>query len=341
MSPEEDIPLRNLGISLLGTTGAIIAMTFFLGFLTFLMMYATVFALFRLDAQYKSSLQYRSSRRKLNILAISYFSFLIATVNWALWVAHNATLIHVALVDNPTLPINARLALGKIKVYELNIAKSWFASLVPIVNDAVILWRSWVLSPDHKWGVFVTFFLWSSTVVISFAQLGLISNFHGLGIFNAGTSQLTANLFVVSIALSLATNAAAIMSITYGLWAHRRFLAIHLGGYEGIDRVQKILGLLVDSGAVYCAPQLITLLLNMFPFRSRYTAVNIAAEILYTTYTELAAMYPTLVMFLAEGEGSFAKNYAPRAEDGLRPTSSLHISCALKHLDLENTVVTI
>jgi len=156
--------------------------------------------------------------------------------------------------------------------------------------------------------------------------------------------------------------------------AHRRFLAIHLSGYEGIDRVQKILGLLVESGAVYCALQVCSTIRYMIVLRLTELSVahNIGIErlpfsfalhggqhrsrnFLYNLYGArckspnatlsfnvylitccLQAMYPTLVMFLAKGEGSFAKNYAPQAEDGLRPISGCHISFALKPLDLEN-----
>lgn len=294
MASEQEGQLQFPGPTLVGGIGTVIAISFFLGFYTLL-----VFIVI---------LRQPSTRPKLTTIVLCLSSFMIAAAYWALRVASLlVVLTQPDFVEDTTPSLQAKHASATTKLYRLIVAIAWIASLVPILNDAVIIWRAWVLFPMQKWWACISVFLWMSTVVTRVTQLAFLARPLGVKGFLSGTNHLTTKLVTACVSLSLATNVVATSSIAYGLWRHRKLLAAyHSEGKRG-DHVQKTLGLLVESGAVFCILQFITLILNAFPFRLPYSKVNLAAEAFHASYTELSAMYPTLVMFLAKGQGLFTE----------------------------------
>ncbi|KAF8061795.1 hypothetical protein FPV67DRAFT_1673406 [Lyophyllum atratum] len=319
MSPEEEVLFQILGISLLSSIGAIAAIAFLHGFFTLL------FAILILRKSTWSSGQ--------ALLAMSIISFLIATAYWAIYLAYLTTMLRTALVDNMDMPVVEKRALANFKTYKINIAMTWISQLMPIINDMVIIWRGRILFPEQRWTGYVTLFLWTATVAVTFTQFGLVSNFAGFRTFVTSESKVTTSLFTASISLSLVTNAVTTGCIAYGVWKHRKLVASHLDKNDQGSRVQKILNILVDSGVLYCGLQFVTLILNAFPLRKPYTTLNFTAIVFFGIYTELSAMYPTLVMFLAKGQQSFMESHGRESDGGPHPASGPQIVFASKPME--------
>jgi len=172
------------------------------------------------------------------------------------------------------------------------------AQFLPIVNDGLIVWRSWVVSAGRSrhWVVYLVSALWLAVIATTFAQLKLLLSKDRTSIVKFSSGSWI-HLYTASTVLSLCTNFLATAAIAYMLWSHRRFLLQTLG-HKGQRRsdVIRVLTLLIESGTLYCILQFITLTLIARPHLSEAPAAEYAAtRFFFSVVVILSAMYPPLM----------------------------------------------
>ncbi|KAF8079226.1 hypothetical protein FPV67DRAFT_1467976 [Lyophyllum atratum] len=252
-----------------------------------------------------------TTRPKQGLFVASILGFLAASVYCSLAWTYLPELIRGTLME-------AKLDLVKKRSlfnghYKLNIANSWLSALLPVFNDSFVTWRGWVLFPDRRRALIFAVILCLAAFAAELTVLVLISsNFAVYSAMIENQAGLAWYLSSVGPSLSLAANVVATYIIAHGLWRHRKFLVSHLNQRQCRQfRIQKILGLLVDSGLVYCGLQVIVLILcfvDSGDFRL-HLSLDITTQAFAFFLVEVGAMYPTLVGFLVRQQGSFMETY--------------------------------
>ncbi|KAF5384380.1 hypothetical protein D9615_003132 [Tricholomella constricta] len=297
MSPEETFLLQRLGITLLEGIAWLTALCILYGAFALLFSISTAMII----------------RRGLKALpqrvmfTVTLLSFLLASMQLAAQLTSPSLLIRFGLIYNPDLPLQAKPALAGAKARHSNAIITWTAQLMPLISDAVVIWRAWVLFTDRLWFLILPVVLWLGTVATTFAYLA----FDTIDEQPPG-SLLIPDLLSSSIALSAATNAAATLLIAYILWAHRKVVVHNLGlGGKRRSQVQNVLTLLVESGLIYFILQIVTLILTFAPNSAggKGTAQHMAGEIFFASYCMISGMYPTIVVVLVNLQRSFVDNY--------------------------------
>ncbi|KAG6909645.1 hypothetical protein DXG01_016225 [Tephrocybe rancida] len=296
MTPQETELLQHLGISLIDGLAWLVTLTTLYGVFMLLFSISTGMIM-----QVGSFLEliHPSNDRLADVEASKVF--------------RNAScptiLVRFGLINNPDLPLEEKPAIVNDKTFTPNIIIVWTSELLPIISDAVVIWRAWVICTGQLWLMTVPIVLWIGTVASSLAYLGLTTSPEGmLATGNDSLSLNIANLLSASIALSMATNAVATMLI----------------GYKLLYIVTLILSLSPNS---YSGPG---------------SAQYITAQIFFASYTEISAMYPTVVIVLVNIQRSFVDNFGMnsvvdvRGEDDrhgdTRPATFGHLSFAVDGL---------
>ncbi|RDB20153.1 hypothetical protein Hypma_012952 [Hypsizygus marmoreus] len=332
MSPEETALLQSAGFSFINSFAPLIATTLLHGIFVLLFTTSAITALRRSPPS-----------RPTIMFAVTLASFLIATLYWASQTACMTILIRSVLVDNTGLPLRQKFRLTNARTYKPNIIILWTSQLLPIISDLVVVWRAWVLFTEQLWVMAVPLLLALGTIGTTLAYIGLTMVTSGTNVAaNAETAAL-ANVLNASLALSLATNGAATGLIAYKFWTHRKFVVNMLGIARRQSRVQKVLIILVESGLIYCLFQLMMLILGFtMPEGGPGSAPYLASPVIYAIYTELTAMYPTIIAVLVNSQrsisdtfvfGSVFKSQSGNTQGhGARPATAGHLSFALPHM---------
>lgn len=129
----------------------------------------------------------------------------------------------------------------------------------------------------------------------------LLSNFDTFYSFEAG-EKVTGSLLYSIGALALATNLVSTSLIAYRLWTCRREWNTGFGSRW--SHAQKILLMMVESGAVYAAIQLLAVATFDRSIKPG-TARGYFKDIVWEGYIQTTMMYPTIVLLLIEQKVSF------------------------------------
>ncbi|KAF8055439.1 hypothetical protein FPV67DRAFT_831413 [Lyophyllum atratum] len=222
-------------------------------------------------------------------------------------------MIRGALLENANVPLIERPDLVNRRLHKLNGALMWLSLLPPIINDSVVIWRGWVLFPERRRVLIAAMILCLVSFATALAVLPLSLDPDEYSAFLEQRPDLAWYLENAAPVLSLATNVIATSCIAYGLWLHRKFLVTLFNRRQQRQfRVQKSLSLLVESGIVYCGLQAIVLMLGFLdPADGSHMSMDIATQVFATVYMVVSAMYPSLVAFLVQQQGSsFRESYA-------------------------------
>ncbi|KAJ3555768.1 hypothetical protein NM688_g2388 [Phlebia brevispora] len=169
-----------------------------------------------------------------------------------------------------------------------------------IFGDGVVVWRAYTLCREdyRKTLIIPTIFLVLTTLFV-FGTIGLrIGTYFtaaGVGGTLADPVKFTLNVFqVATLVWSLLTNCSATGIISHKAWRHRQ--AVRDGIRNARNRsvqAERILVLLIETGAVYLASSLLLLVL-MF-IRLPYGTIG---DIYTPCNLQVAGIYPTLVIVL-------------------------------------------
>lgn len=299
MTPDEEKLLRDIGVLLLGNLAGFTAMTLLYG----------VFVLLFSISTYKITHRKLKFRPAMAMFMVSLITFILATLYWCAYLASFATQVRGILVDTDIGPLDTGSFDG---IYKKGLPfthiENWTAQLVPMISDGVVIWRAWVLYDDQRWILIGPIALLVGTVGSGIGFLGLAT--HEASNVAASSQSLTVvggligtiarkNTFLSFSALSLATNVFAAVLILYRLWSHGQPAGSFPVGQKGQmpSRFQTVAVLLVESGVLYAATQVINLVLELIrttPDSSLYFGERVITAV----YTLCTAMYPTIAVML-------------------------------------------
>ncbi|KAG6829837.1 hypothetical protein H0H87_009994, partial [Tephrocybe sp. NHM501043] len=254
------------------------------------------------------------------MFTISLLTFLVASLDLAAQIAAPSILVRFGLINNIDVPLEQRPEIVNRKMYNFNLIILWTTELLPLISDAIVIWRAWVICAEQLWLMVLPISMWIGTAACSFAYLDLTTSPAGVRATGGGslTVLTIANLLSASIALSIATNAVSTLVIGYKLFTHHKVVAGNLGRAKQ-SQALNVLILLVESGVLYCCLQTVTLILTLAPnpYAGPGSAQYITGQIFFACYTEIStidvqnlqAMYPTIIIVLVNIQRSFVDNY--------------------------------
>lgn len=319
MTPAEIAQLRNAGIAIMIGFTSFTAVTFFHGIFTLLFAISVVISLRR-------GLKTRASWAMFTITIVTY---VISTLYWASDFAVIVYRIKAPLIDQSDLDLTAKIKLVNALGKRASRVSIWTSILPPVISDAVVIWRAYVLFAERRWVMALPISMLFGTTATTVTFGCLMMRKHGNG-------RINSRLFGASIILSMATNIITTLLITYKLWSHRRFMSQNLGQSRPRSAVQKVLYTLVESGFVYCALQVITVIVDSVPNAQVWGLWrSYMAQAFLVSYTVLSAMYPTMVIVLINTQRSFVETYGfttisrgDAAPDEFRAATFGHLSFA-------------
>ncbi|KAH0584920.1 hypothetical protein H2248_008194 [Termitomyces sp. 'cryptogamus'] len=158
----------------------------------------------------------------------------------------------LGLIEDTPRFMEDRQKITNGKLLKWDTAILWLQLIPPLVNDALIVWRGYIISMrgDH-WAFYSSLLLWIATFASTITLLGEMSAAKTIN----SHAELLNDLFISVSVLSIATNLLATMSIAYMLWSHQKFLRQSRVSHKMLfrwTRVSWILFLLFDSGLIYC-----------------------------------------------------------------------------------------
>ncbi|KAF8055352.1 hypothetical protein FPV67DRAFT_837482 [Lyophyllum atratum] len=312
ISPEEHEFLKSRGIALLSRL-ALIASSLLPYGTSILLFFLSTYTLFRRPAK---------SLTIWTMFGATLISFLFATMYWAAAVASVAGDVHDAFLGSTPWSSDEWQAYRRrtFVVYQIS---AWAAQglVCPfhrrtdlirhdldfyfqiITNDMIVVWRAWVLCFRYRRLMGGIFILLLGTCGLSFTILGLTSSVKGLDMYLAGGTTVIA-LFETAAALSLATNTLSTMLIAYTLWSNRKMWRGGVG--MRWSQVQRILLMIVESGALYLVSQMTAMtVLRKLNSSKEGTRDAYFANIIWAAYIQITAMYPTIVFLLIRYKQSF------------------------------------
>ncbi|KAG6840131.1 hypothetical protein C0991_008647 [Blastosporella zonata] len=318
VSPQENVQLRNFAIGIQSDLGAFSAVSLSHGIFTLLFAFSTAIFVRR-------GLKTRASWVMFSVTLITYT---ISTMYWAADLAVIAYLLKYALIDKSDLELSARIRGARLAAFTVENVSLCASVLPPFISDAVVIWRAWVLFTDQRWIMILPISMVLGTTATSLVYVSS-------AVSGSLSGQINSRLFGSSIILSTATNVVTTLMITYKLWCHRKCVVKNLGTSPR-SPAQKVLDILVESGFVYCALQVITLTLDSLPKAPELgTPYAYAVQVFLCSYTVIAAMYPTIVIVLVNSQRSFVETYgfsdagiSAQPDSQYRPATAGHLSFA-------------
>lgn len=240
--------LKGLGALLLERLAEVMTSSLFYG-IFMLLFFLSVFSSLRQPVK---------SYATWGMLGATIVSFLLATLYWVACVAGMGTCIRETLIDgiNTTLD-SAWLDIIEPRLFKVDQVSNWTMQAILVLNDIIIAWRAWVIcSTEHLWLMLSPLFLLMGTFTTSLAFLGLTFNVDEYAAYRSG-HQVTVGLVYSAGALSLATNVCSTSLIAYRLWSFRT--AWNIGYSSRWSQVQRMLLMMVESGAIYGVLQVATM----------------------------------------------------------------------------------
>ncbi|KAF9456563.1 hypothetical protein BDZ94DRAFT_1275301 [Collybia nuda] len=292
MTPDETRLLLSAGEAFNHNTIQIICQTAFYGMYLLIFPYA-VLVLWR---------RCHWTAITLTMLLLTCFMFAVASIYWAAMISQSLILIQMAFIKNMDEPLAIRVQLANAATVSSLRVQNWPQYLNFICGDGIVVWRVWALWPENRvprWSVLIL--LVASTVTsLCAAILPTIDEDP-----KALLSIIQANFQLASFVLSLATNAVATVLIGYKAWFHRQLIKECYGKLHQHSKALKTLLLLVESGVIYCAIQLVYVVLDAQSSNPN-SAVGFAERVINGSAIIIAAMYPTLIIILVALQQSIA-----------------------------------
>ncbi|KAI0275385.1 hypothetical protein BC834DRAFT_852552 [Gloeopeniophorella convolvens] len=257
-------------------------------------------------------------------LAIIILMWLFATVHWA---AGTAITGNLDIRGGRVTPIDS---MGKAKVITGGSDASGVLDSVSMVavflnltlSDAIVMSRAWLLWGRSRVVLFVSLLL----ATLSFASIVL--NFlsfaaHAMHIPVVGAVITGAVLQQDLSFVELGGLLAVVLSVVSNLWAfglvaakackHRQFLKSQLHMKRRRTRVENVMTLLLESGAIYAMFWILLVIMRTIPDPLVVAAYSVLSE----SVCQISGIYPTIIIVLTSREMSTAADrvstFAPRS----------------------------
>ncbi|KAF8223475.1 hypothetical protein L208DRAFT_1411759 [Tricholoma matsutake] len=241
------------------------------------------------------------SRPTLVIFILIILSFTAANIYWAVWMASLIIQFRWVLVKNVGMELSKKFALANVASAKPELVEMYLEPFMWIVNDIAVIWRAWVLYPEHQWVMVGPLLFLLATIVMALTYLVMYT-------MSIILYDMLATLSNCTLAFSMATNLLSTLLIGYKLWHHQKARS-NLGLKKQRSDVQKVLFLLVESGFFYLAIQLASLLLSFVGPSGTDTAADYAANVFYGFGNEFSGMYPALILIIVNKECSIVNTF--------------------------------
>ncbi|KAJ7576176.1 hypothetical protein C8J56DRAFT_1062290 [Mycena floridula] len=173
-------------------------------------------------------------------------------------------------------------------IRSLGLVINIFLRLNYLISDSIVVWRAWILWTNHVW-------------VHGLLSLCLIGSLVGVSVdFAFGTEVLFgkakvgggARSLILTLPLFL-TNFIVTVLVAYKVWEYRVEIKRNLEIEKKTTRVEKILILLTESGAIYCMLWIVTLVIDATKPSDSLASITVTALL-----PELTVLYPTIMILL-------------------------------------------
>ncbi|KAJ4468786.1 hypothetical protein J3R30DRAFT_3714248 [Lentinula aciculospora] len=175
-----------------------------------------------------------------------------------------------------------------------------FSRMNYLLSHTIVLWRAWILYDDRLYLRILLILCGVGSIV----GVSLDSAFILKEAFSNGTGQANAlmKIRVLMPAMLLITNCIATTIIAFKVWEYRRSIKINLGKQTRKTGVERVLILLLESGLVYCACWIVTII-SLTPGTLSFIGRNVFAAM----NPNLTAIYPTLVIIFVAAQKSYTE----------------------------------
>jgi len=210
------------------------------------------------------------------------------------------SIIHIYsfLLDHSNIILsNESYAHATFLLYLVDIAQSWVVLFLFLLSDGIIVWRASVVCFGYRWIMIVPCLLFLGTCGTGIAFIGLYSASFDMWKTYINVTDSTSNyLYGASVAMSFGTNAVATLLIIYKLRTHQRSFK-EIGRHTKRSFAQRILLIMIESGLVLLALQLVILIMTFTPF-ALFTWTTYVQMVVYVTLIAFTAVYPSMVIYL-------------------------------------------
>ncbi|KAJ7584590.1 hypothetical protein C8J56DRAFT_1090390 [Mycena floridula] len=160
--------------------------------------------------------------------------------------------------------------------------------IVFLMSDMIVVWRAWVICDRRSVQAALSFCILGSIVgIVIHVEKQLTSYLEGFSII------ITIVAFLLPLAL---TNFVATSAIAYKAWICRVSVRKHLSNTSQMTRAEKVLLLLLESGAAYLAGWIVIVILLL---------LGPSTHTIYLYATELSpycvAIHPAIIILLVTG----------------------------------------
>ncbi|ETW80414.1 hypothetical protein HETIRDRAFT_452014 [Heterobasidion irregulare TC 32-1] len=263
------------------------------------------------------------SAANVAMLVVTLTMFAMSTTLWASELAILIQRVRRGLVTRPDLSVpdnvtDAAIA-SRVEIWLPEV----FFSFEFVLGDSVVIWRAWALWQDNIKVLLAPLCLAVASALAAFALLGCGAKAHFGRVADA--PALCHNSEVTSWVLSIAANVIATGIIGYKAWEYRQFIRKSLGSKSRRTQIEKVLALLVDSGAVYFVlwvPQI----LGFFPITFHPGPAHFTSVVFGSVCKQIVGLYPTIVVVLVNLHRSVLDS----------PNAS-HTHARAHHSDLQQT----
>ncbi|THU96033.1 hypothetical protein K435DRAFT_839217 [Dendrothele bispora CBS 962.96] len=226
---------------------------------------------------------------RIGLFLITLITLLTATASMIL----NTQFI---FLDISSFSFNANPDLTSLLV-KVDIAINLLERIHFIISDAIVVWRAWMLFPQHTTVKIILICCMIGSCTGTFLNAGLLSrkilqdpNFDGGKI----------EILMMTLPL-LITNVTATFLIGYKAWTYfwtirARFL---FRNTTSSIKIQKFLLLLIESGFIYCILWIIYTIITLLEGQN-----SIAFQIYAIAMPLLSAIYPILIILITVSENS-------------------------------------
>ncbi|KAI0315435.1 hypothetical protein OF83DRAFT_1173832 [Amylostereum chailletii] len=176
-----------------------------------------------------------------------------------------------------------------------------------LLSDGIVLWRAWILWHHNRYVQVVSTILLISTLALSAHNSHTVcksKTFNLLPSQSQASAIPSDDVFGASaFALSLFTNLWSTSLVGCKAWSHRRAVHANLQRGSTRTRTEKIMALLLESGAVYCvlwifvvAYTLKKVMATSFPYGGPAEVITAGDNFVKGALIQLVGIYPTVVI---------------------------------------------
>ncbi|KAG6896699.1 hypothetical protein C0992_006637 [Termitomyces sp. T32_za158] len=183
--------------------------------------------------------------------------------------------------------------------------RSALEQIMLTLSDSIVIWRAWALV-QRIWVMAFPVLLVFASTACGFARLAILaSDFRWFIAFTNLRLSLGDVLLTASLALSFLANTFATLSILHTLWLHLRSRK-ELGLHDKPSKVLKVLAIIVDTGLAFLLLQGLNIIFSFLPF-DHYSSYDFFQTVIFSGYSILTGMYPTIVVYLVNQQRSLVE----------------------------------